>query len=88
VLIVPGGGATAEAIRSFDDTHQLGDEAAHWLAIQALSVNARFLQALLPEAKLVGDVPGDGPRRWNLLDALPFSRLMRLAPTTCRIAGK
>jgi 5-(aminomethyl)-3-furanmethanol phosphate kinase len=57
VLLVPGGGATADAIRIFDATHQLGEEASHWLALQAMSLNARMLQELLPEARIVRDIP-------------------------------
>jgi aspartokinase-like uncharacterized kinase len=73
VLLVPGGGPTANAIRTLDQTHRLGEEAAHWLAIQALSVNARFLQALLPEASLLDSLAGaPGSERWRVLDAWPF----------------
>lgn len=76
ILLVPGGGATADVVRALDRTHQLGEEASHWLAIQALSVNARFLQALLPEAKLIGDLSEREPQARNhacwILDALPF----------------
>jgi aspartokinase-like uncharacterized kinase len=57
VLLVPGGGATADAIRAFDTAHQLGEEASHWLALQALSLNARMLQKLLPEARMVAEIP-------------------------------
>jgi aspartokinase-like uncharacterized kinase len=64
VLLVPGGGATADAIRAFDIAHQLGEEASHWLAIQALSLNARMLQELLPEARIVREIPEpDAPAR-------------------------
>jgi len=66
VMLVPGGGDVADAIRAFDRTHQLGEEASHWLALQALSVNARFLQALLPEA----EIGASGPVA--ILDAYPF----------------
>jgi aspartokinase-like uncharacterized kinase len=57
VLLVPGGGATADAIRAFDSAHRLGEEASHWLALQALSLNARMLQELLPEARIVREIP-------------------------------
>jgi 5-(aminomethyl)-3-furanmethanol phosphate kinase len=75
VLIVPGGGAMANAVRAFDRVHHLGEEASHWLAIRALSVNARFLHALLPDARLAGDLPETDALpcpRWFVLDALPF----------------
>jgi aspartokinase-like uncharacterized kinase len=53
VLLVPGGGPTADAVRAFDRRHALGEEASHWLALRALTVNAHFLQALLPGAAVV-----------------------------------
>jgi aspartokinase-like uncharacterized kinase len=43
VLLVPGGGAVADAVRQLDRTHRLGDEDAHWLALRALDVCAEFL---------------------------------------------
>jgi aspartokinase-like uncharacterized kinase len=73
VLIVPGGGATADAIRALDAMHHLGEEAAHWLAIQALSVNTRFLHALLPSTRIVAENPILAcPAGSYVLDALPF----------------
>src|SRR5262245_42508630 len=47
VLIVPGGGPAADVIRQLDQTHQLGEPAAHRLALQVLTVNAHFLAGLL-----------------------------------------
>jgi 5-(aminomethyl)-3-furanmethanol phosphate kinase len=70
VLLVPGGGVTADAIRMLDGVHHLGEEASHWLAIQALSINARFLQSLLPNARLVAHL--DGSTAVCILDAYPF----------------
>ncbi len=69
VLLIPGGGATADAIRALDRVHQLGAEASHWLALDALSVNARFLQRLLPEAPIVAEVTASG---LAILDPAPF----------------
>src|SRR5262245_62868008 len=60
VLLVPGGGATADVVRAFDRVHHLGEEAAHWLALRAMSVNAALLESLAP------GVP--------VLDALAFAR--------------
>src|SRR5689334_2565684 len=76
ILLVPGGGMTADAIRTWDRLHHLGEEASHWLAIQALSVNARFLQELLPSARLLERMP-DGratSSSWHILDPYPFFR--------------
>jgi aspartokinase-like uncharacterized kinase len=46
VLLVPGGGAAADVVRHLDRLHGLGEEAAHWLALRALTVNAHFLGRL------------------------------------------
>ena len=50
VLLVPGGGPVADTVRQYDRLHQLGEERAHWLALSALALNARFLASLLPRA--------------------------------------
>ncbi len=71
ILLVPGGGAAADAIRALDRVHQLGEEASHWLALEALSVNARFLQRLLLESRIVADIAGAGVA---ILDPAPFFR--------------
>jgi len=52
-LIICGGGATANLIRNWDQTYHLGDTAAHWLAIEALSLNDRLLCQLLPGTEIV-----------------------------------
>jgi aspartokinase-like uncharacterized kinase len=53
VLLVPGGGALADAVRKLDAAHRLGEEAAHWLALRALTVAAYFFAHLLPGSVLV-----------------------------------
>jgi aspartokinase-like uncharacterized kinase len=73
VLLVPGGGATADAIRALDRVHRLGAEASHWLALQTMSLNAHFLQSLLPRARIVAEIPDlAGASGWYVLDAFPF----------------
>ena len=47
ILLIPGGGPTADVVRQFDQTHHLQEETAHWLALRSLSLNARFLGELL-----------------------------------------
>jgi aspartokinase-like uncharacterized kinase len=47
-VLVPGGGPTTDVVRDLDCTHRLGEEAAHWLALRSLSLNAWFLSTLLP----------------------------------------
>jgi aspartokinase-like uncharacterized kinase len=55
VLLVPGGGTLADAVRELDKIHVLGDEKAHWLALRALTLSARFLVKLLPGTSILGD---------------------------------
>jgi aspartokinase-like uncharacterized kinase len=74
VLLVPGGGPTAEVVRDLDLRHGLGEGCAHWLALRALSLNAHFL-ALLLAGHVVADwraalLPR---RRLLILDALDFA---------------
>lgn len=53
IVLVPGGGKTADVIRDLDRAHALGDEAAHWLALRALTLNAHFLAELLGGVRVV-----------------------------------
>ena len=77
VVLVPGGGSVVDAICHLDRCHGLGEETSHWLALRALTVNAHFLAALLPQSS----VHGDGVelhRAWNnnqlpILDAHEFA---------------
>jgi aspartokinase-like uncharacterized kinase len=73
VLLVPGGGALADAIRQLDAVHHLGEEAGHWLALQTLAVTARFLLRLLPEARLIGDPAEWREGRLAILDPYAFA---------------
>lgn len=72
-LLIPGGGAPADAIRTLDEAHRLGEEASHWLALRALSLNAHFLAQLLPDAQVLPRPPdhSDAARHF-ILDPLPF----------------
>jgi aspartokinase-like uncharacterized kinase len=82
VLLVPGGGPTAEVIRDLDRRHALGEETAHELALRALTLNAWFLASLLksaaraddPEARFPVCDPLTSPLggRFALLDAHAF----------------
>src|SRR5581483_10984790 len=47
VLVVPGGGAAADAVRRLDQLHRLGESRAHWLALRAVQLNASLLGDLL-----------------------------------------
>ena len=47
VLIVPGGGDFAEAVRRLDTVHGLGEQASHFLALMSLEPANQFLRDLL-----------------------------------------
>lgn len=83
LVVLPGGGPFADAVRAFDATHGLGDAAAHWMAILGMDQYAHALADRLPDAALVttpaevpvslaaGELPVMAPFRW-LRAADPF----------------
>jgi aspartokinase-like uncharacterized kinase len=52
--LLAGGGALADGIRRLDAVHHFDEEAAHWLAIGGMALNARVLAALLAEGRVAG----------------------------------
>ncbi|HEY3787576.1 MAG TPA: hypothetical protein VGL71_01920 [Urbifossiella sp.] len=48
VLLVPGGGSFADAVRKLDAIHHLGDDASHSLAMKAMNLAGEFLKQLIP----------------------------------------
>ena len=51
--VVVGGGGAADLVRVWAKTHQLGDEPAHWLALEAMAFNEALVRELVPELRLV-----------------------------------
>lgn len=49
-IVVVGGGRTADIVRDWDRTHRIGEEPAHWLALQAMRLNEALLMQLCPDA--------------------------------------
>jgi len=47
IVLVPGGGAAADAVRGWDEVHSLGDDAAHWLAVRSMDLAGDFLKLLI-----------------------------------------
>ena len=72
VLLVPGGGTAADVVRDWDRVHQLGEEASHWLALQAVRLNAHFIARLLPGTHVVSH-PNDMKGTSAILDAFAFA---------------
>ncbi len=66
VLLVPGGGDFAEAVRKLDRLHSLGEEASHWLALESLSLSAAFITRLI-------QLPSLRPRV-RIADCMAFAR--------------
>lgn len=86
ILIVPGGGPFADAVRIASTHNDLGDDDAHWMAILGMEQFALLLGARLQHAELVhrrgeiaraharGRVPVLAPYRWlREADPLPHS---------------
>jgi aspartokinase-like uncharacterized kinase len=69
VLVVPGGGPFADAVRAVDAQVGLDDATAHALALQAMDQLGLLLRPLLPEAGLLDELVA--PRTLALLRAAP-----------------
>jgi len=71
ILIVPGGGDFAEAVRRLDTVHGLGEGFAHLLALQSLETAALFVQDIVGVFEKYGDY-----ELWNLepLFVMPHPR--------------
>ena len=86
LLIVPGGGPFADAVRAIDKQVHLSDDAAHWMAILAMDQYAHVLAERLKGSAVIedpraigmvlkaGHIPVLAPSRWmRAADPLPHS---------------
>ena len=86
LLVVPGGGPFADAVRDVDKRLQLSDDAAHWMAVLAMDQYAQLIASRLAGGVLVteppeiaavldgGSIPVLAPYRWlHRADPLPHS---------------
>jgi len=73
LLVVPGGGPFADAVRDVDRRLQLADETAHWMAVLAMDQYAHLLADRLARGVLVAD-------RAAIADALDAGHVPVLAP--------
>lgn len=86
LLIVPGGGPFADAVRAVDERLALSPDAAHWMAILAMDQYAELLASKLPGSRVVTSgeavaqalatncLPILAPSRWlRERDPLPHS---------------
>lgn len=86
LVVVPGGGPFADAVRTADRSYQLPATAAHWMAILGMDQYAHLVAAITPGSTVVSDrlgistalaegkVPVLAPFRWlAAADELPHS---------------
>jgi (4-(4-[2-(gamma-L-glutamylamino)ethyl]phenoxymethyl)furan-2-yl)methanamine synthase len=86
IVVVPGGGPFADAVREVDQRFRLRDDAAHWMAVLAMDQYAQFVAASLEGGELAtnraaiaarvtqGRIPVLAPFRWlQEIDPLPHS---------------
>jgi aspartokinase-like uncharacterized kinase len=86
LLVVPGGGPFADAVREVDRRLRLSDDAAHWMAILAMDQMAHLVASRLAGSVLVttpdeiataldrAQIPVLAPSRWlQNADPLPHS---------------
>jgi len=84
LLVVPGGGPFADAVREADRRFSLSDDAAHWMAVLAMDQYAHLIASRLAGGVLVtgpselgaafGRVPILAPYKWlREVDPLPHS---------------
>jgi len=73
LLIIPGGGPFADAVRDQDARLTLTDDAAHWMAVLAMDQYAHLIVSRMPGAVLVTDAT-------EMSTALASRRIPVLAP--------
>jgi aspartokinase-like uncharacterized kinase len=78
LVVVPGGGSFADAVRRADRRFALGDSTAHWMAILAMDQYGHLLADLAPGAAVVRRRGQLVPGRLNVL--LPSAWLRRADP--------
>jgi 5-(aminomethyl)-3-furanmethanol phosphate kinase len=74
IVVVPGGGPFADAVREFEQRVGLSSDAAHWMAILAMDQYAHVLAGRIPGAVLVEE-PG------AIAEMLDRDRVAVLAPS-------
>lgn len=65
LLLIVGGGTAADLVRRWDERFQIGEECAHWLALQAMAFNERLVQSILPSSRIVNSRE-EMQRAWEL----------------------
>ena len=76
VLIV-GGGKLADELRNVSQRHKVGDEIMHWLCIESMCINAKWVAELLPECcwcNTLEQAKQASVGSWAVLDVVKFLR--------------
>jgi 5-(aminomethyl)-3-furanmethanol phosphate kinase len=85
VLVVPGGGPFADAVRAVDAQVRLADDIAHTLALHAMDQLGVLLRPLLGDAELLSDLTA--PRALALLRAAPAFADLRGVPESWEVTS-
>jgi aspartokinase-like uncharacterized kinase len=85
VLLVPGGGDFADAVRRLHGIHGLTEEQSHWLAVESLGAAGNFLRALVPEAEFTGVPDSHPPAPVGVLDPFFFAHADTALPHTWEV---
>ncbi len=82
LLLVPGGGVFADAVRALDAREHLSGDAAHWMAVLAMEQYGLALADLIPGCECVRSLPGSGGPKaaGHALVLLPYKALRRADP--------
>jgi aspartokinase-like uncharacterized kinase len=80
LVVVPGGGPFADAVRRADRRFQPGDTAAHWMAVLAMDEYAYLLASLAGTASVVRDED-------EIAATIGAERLPVLAPSSLLLAA-
>lgn len=77
IVVVPGGGSFADAVRAACARHDPGESAAHWMAILGMDQHAQLLSGLEPQGRLVASLEGIAAtvERGRLAILAPFAWL-------------
>jgi 5-(aminomethyl)-3-furanmethanol phosphate kinase len=65
MLVVVGGGTSADVVREMDKLHKLGEQRSHWLAIRAMEFNAHVVDAVMGDRVGMAGSLGDAELLWG-----------------------
>ncbi|MHA1903182.1 MAG: amino acid kinase family protein [Candidatus Thorarchaeota archaeon] len=89
-IIIPGGGPFADAVREFQNTLELSEDSAHWMAILAQDQYGHLLAEGIPNAKLV-EIPeeifGSLDVGVNIILPYRFLRMRDELPHSWKVTG-